>query len=92
MSMEWMAWTLPTAAFFIVIAAMLAGMAVWQVVSPSVPRKGILPISTTRGDRFFLGLLGSGYIHLGWIGFTPWSIWIALGISAVFMVLMMRYG
>ena len=92
MSMEWMAWTLPTAVFFIVIGAMLAGMTVWQFVSPSVLRKGLLPISTTRGDRLFIGLLGSGYIHLGWIASTDWSIWIALGISVIFLTLMMRYG
>lgn len=92
MSMEWMAWTLPTALFFTVILIMLVGMTVWQFVSPSVLRKGLLPISTTRGDRLFIGLLGSGYIHLGWIAFTDWSIWIALGISDIFLTLMMRYG
>ncbi|MFV1956439.1 MAG: DUF2160 domain-containing protein [bacterium] len=90
--MEWMAWTLPTAMFFIVIGIMLAGMTVWQFVSPSVTRKGFLPIATTRGDRFFIGLLGAGYIHLGWIGFTDWNLWIALGVSAVFLALMMRFG
>ena len=92
MNMEWMAWTLPTAVFFIVIAAILAGMAVWQIVSPSVLRKGLLPISTHRGDRLFIGLLGSGYIHLGWLAVTDMSIWIALGISVIFLTLMMRYG
>jgi len=92
MKLEWMAWTLPTAMFFIVIGIMLAGMTVWQFVSPSVTRKGFLPIATTRGDRFFIGLLGSGYIHLGWIGFTDWNLWIALGISGVFLALMMRFG
>jgi predicted small integral membrane protein len=92
MNMEWMAWTLPTAVFFIVIAAMLAGMTVWQIVSPSVLRKGFLPISTNRGDRLFIGLLGSGYIHLVWMAVTGWSIWGALGISVIFLIFMMRYG
>ncbi len=32
--------------------------------------KGFLPISTTRGDRFFIGLLSAAYIHLVVVGFT----------------------
>ena len=68
MELEWMAWTLPTALFFIGIAIILAAMTLWQVASPTVERRGLLPMVTTRGDRLFIGLLGSAYIHLGWIG------------------------
>ncbi len=68
MELEWMAWTLPTALFFIGIAIILAAMTVWQVASPSDERRGLLPMVTTPGDRLFIGLLGSAYIHLGWIG------------------------
>ncbi len=68
MNLEWMAWTLPTAIFFITIVTMLTGMTIWQLISPSIERRGVLPITTTRGDRFFIGLLGSAYIHLAWIG------------------------
>ncbi|MCD7082070.1 DUF2160 domain-containing protein, partial [Pseudomonas sp. MAFF 311095] len=49
--MEWMAWTTPTALFFGGIALILAGMTTWELRSPSIPRRGLLPISTTRGDR-----------------------------------------
>ena len=92
MSMEWMAWTLPTAVFFIVIALMLVGMTIWQIVEPTIERRGLLPLTTTRGDRFFLGLLGSAYIHLIWLGATDLPLWHATAISAIYMVLMMRYG
>ena len=34
MNLEWMAWTLPTAVFFIGIFLMLVGMAIWEVASP----------------------------------------------------------
>ncbi len=90
--LEWMAWTLPTATFFAAIALLLAGMTVWEVYAPSVARRGFLPISTTRGDRLFIGLLGSAYIHLAWIGLTEQSLWIALGLSVIWMLLVMRYG
>ncbi|GED21945.1 DUF2160 domain-containing protein [Halomonas halmophila] len=90
--MEWMVWTTPTAVFFAVIAALLACMTTWEVVSPTVERKGFLPISTTRGDRFFIGLLSAAYIHLIVIGFTPLSIWMALGASVVWCLILMRWG
>lgn len=90
--MEWMVWTLPTAIFFCAIGAMLVGMTIWQVVSPTVERKGFLPISTTRGDRLFVGLLTSAYIHLGVIGFTDISIWFALAFCIAWVVVLMRWG
>jgi hypothetical protein len=36
---------------------------------PETPRIGILRIETTRGDRLFITLLGSAFIHLGWLFF-----------------------
>jgi predicted small integral membrane protein len=92
MSLEWMYWTKPTAVFFIVIFLMLAGMGIWQVVSPTVERRGFLPIATTRGDRLFIGLLGMAYIHLAWIGLTDGSLWVAFFISLIWIVIEMRWG
>lgn len=90
--MSWMVWTMPTAIFFSSIAAMLAGMTIWEILSPSIERKGFLPIATTRGDRLFIGLLSAAFIHLGVIGFTSLSIWIALAVSAVWLLVLMRWG
>ncbi len=91
-SLAWMAWTGPTAIFFAAIALILLGMTVWQILSPSVERRGLLPMPTTRGDRLFIGLLGSAFIHLGWMAATGLPLWWALGISLVFVVAMMRWG
>ncbi|HEU0199140.1 MAG TPA: DUF2160 domain-containing protein [Burkholderiaceae bacterium] len=92
MSFEWMAWTLPTAIFFIVIALMLTAMTAWQVVAPSPERRGFLPLPTTPGDRLFIGLLGSAYLHLAWIGLTEASIWIIFVLSLVWLVAVLRWG
>ncbi|BDQ35717.1 membrane protein [Pseudodesulfovibrio nedwellii] len=92
MNLEWMAWTPVTAGFFCVIALMLIGMTIWEVVSPCVARRGVLPLTTTRGDRLFIGLLGSAYIHLSWIGLTDFSVWIATVISVCFLIVVMRWG
>ena len=92
MDLEWMAWTAPTATFFAVIALILVGMTVWQIASPSIERRGLLPINTTRGDRLFIGLLSAAYIHLAWLGLTDWNLWWALGISVILLLLLMRWG
>ena len=92
MTLEWMAWTVPTAAFFTTIALILVAMTVWQIVAPSPERRGFLPIATTPGDRLFIGLLGSAYIHLAWIGLAPWPLWWALGVSIVYAAAVMRWG
>ena len=90
--MSWMAWTTFTAVFFSGIGAMLALMSAWELRRPCVPRKGFLPIVTTRGDRLFIGLLGSAYWHLLLIGLTDWGIWIATVLSVVWLFAVMRCG
>ncbi|WP_071871304.1 DUF2160 domain-containing protein [Atopomonas hussainii] len=90
--MEWMAWTLPTAAFFSSIAVLLVVMTVWEIRSPCVERKGFLPISTTRGDRLFIGLLGSAYLHLMVLGLTSWPLWIASVLALLWLALVLRWG
>ncbi|MGQ4880445.1 DUF2160 domain-containing protein [Billgrantia sp. LNSP4103-1] len=90
--MDWMVWTLPTAIFFSVIAAILLGMTAWELASPTVERRGFLPIATTRGDRLFIGLLSAAYIHLAVVGFTELSIWFALGASVLWLLVLMRWG
>ncbi len=92
MDFEWMAWTMPTAVFFITIAAMLAGMAIWEVVSPTIERRGLLPIATTRGDRLFIGLLGSGYLAIAWMGLTEWNLYLSIPVYIGFIALVIRYG
>lgn len=90
--MEWMAWTPLTAGFFITIVLILISMTIWEIKSPNVARRGFLPIVTTRGDRLFIGLLGSAYIHLMWLGFTDLKLWIATVISVCFLGTLMRWG
>ena len=69
MSFAWMAWTWQTALFFAGVFTAIGAMAVWETVSPGGgPRRGLLRIWTTRGDRLFISLLGAAFIHLGWLG------------------------
>jgi len=76
--MAWMAWTIPTAIFFAVIATLLITFSILGVKYPETPRTGILGIETTRGDRLFITLLGSAFINLAWLGLElgpqPWAL------------------
>jgi predicted small integral membrane protein len=63
----WMAWTFPVALFFLVIGALLTVMTLLAIRYPETPRRGILRIETTRGDRLFVTLLGAAFINLAWL-------------------------
>ncbi len=89
--LSWMAWTWQSAAFFIFIAVLIASMAVWEYLSPGgAPRRGILGLDTTRGDRLFVSLLGSGYIHLAWLGLTTQPLWWASILCIVYAIFVFR--
>lgn len=100
---EWMAWTLPVAVFFISIALMLVGMTVWEIYSPTVERRGFLPMRTTRGDRLFVGLLAAAYTNLIFVGLSAklveWlhlatepSVWFSFVLSMALLALIMGKG
>ncbi len=89
--MEWMAWTLPTAIFFLSIGAMLIGMGLLHVKYPSTPRVGVLGIETMRGDRLFISLLGSAFINLAWIGLLDAPQYGALIVCALFAIFVFRW-
>jgi predicted small integral membrane protein len=105
-NIAWMAWTLPTAIFFALLALTLATMTWLAVASPEAERVGALRIPTTRGDRLFVSLILAAVIHLLWIGlvgtdtiatlpvgeegFDLSSLWLATVISLVTAVIIFR--
>ena len=90
--MSWMAWTLPTALFFITIVMALVVMTLLELRYPTLQRQGFLPLSTTRGDRFFISLLSAAFIHLLFLGLLPGAVLWASAVSAAWAVLVLRWG
>lgn len=91
--MQWMLWTLPTFIFFAVIAVMLIGMTLWQILVPTYERRGwIIPMRTTRGDRLFIGLLASAYLCALWITLIPLTTWALLAIVVALIAILLRWG
>ena len=91
MDLSWMAWTWQTATFFAFIALALAGMSLWEWLSPGgAPRRGILAITTTRGDRLFISLLLAAYIHLIWLAATSAPLWGATIVAVIAAVVVFR--
>jgi predicted small integral membrane protein len=105
-NIAWMAWTLPTAIFFVLLAATLGVMTWLAIAYPEAERVGVLRIPTTRGDRLFISLVLAAVIHLLWIGlvgidsiatlpigedgFEISSLWLATAISLGLAVLIFR--
>jgi predicted small integral membrane protein len=105
-NIAWMAWTLPTAIFFVLLAATLAVMTWLAIAYPEAERVGVLRIPTTRGDRLFVSLIMAAVIHLLWIGLVGTdtivtlpigeegielsSLWLATVISLVSAVAIFR--
>ncbi|MBR0932562.1 DUF2160 domain-containing protein [Bradyrhizobium jicamae] len=104
-SIAWMAWTLPTAIFFVLLACTLGVMTWLAAAYPEAERIGVLSIPTTRGDRLFISLVLAAVIHLVWIGvvgtgpiatlpigegFEITSLWLATLISLVSAVVIFR--
>lgn len=92
MGLTWMAWTWPTATFFVFIAICIASMSVWEYFSPGGgPRHGILGLDTTRGDRLFISLLGSAFIMLAWLGLIGMPLWPAIGVAVIYAIAVYRW-
>jgi predicted small integral membrane protein len=105
-NIAWMAWTLPTAIFFALLALTLTVMTWLAVAYPEAERVGAFRIPTTRGDRLFVSLILAAVIHLLWIGlvgtgtiatlpvgeegFELSSLWLATAISLVNAVIIFR--
>ena len=104
-NIAWMAWTPPTAIFFVLLAMTLGTMTWLAAAYPEAERVGILRIPTTRGDRLFISLIAAAVIHLLWIGFVGTnpiatlpmgegvevsSLWLASVISLVSAVAIFR--
>ena len=93
MDLSWMAWTWQTAVFFAFIGLALAGMSVWEWRSPGgAPRRGILAIRTTRGDRLFISLLSAAFINLIWLAFAGTPLWGAAVLSLAVAGIVFRWA
>ncbi|WBU60007.1 DUF2160 domain-containing protein [Paracoccus albus] len=89
--MAWMAWTWPTAAFFVIIALLLVTFTILAIRYPETPRVGVLGIETTRGDRLFITLLGSAFINLAWLGLVGVAQPAALLVCLIFAAAVFRW-
>jgi predicted small integral membrane protein len=88
----WMAWTWETAGFFAFIVLALIALTLLAIYRPELPRKGLLGFPTTRGDRFFVTLLGSAFIFVFWMRLGGGELWYPLAISVAYGIAMFRFA
>src|SRR3979409_1054791 len=104
-NIAWMAWTLPTAIFFVLLSMTLAVMTWLAVAYPERERVGSLRIPKTRRHPLFNSFIMTAVIHLLWIGLVGTdtiatlpigegielsSLWLATVISLVSAVAIFR--
>jgi predicted small integral membrane protein len=88
----WMAWTPATLAFFVALFAAMGLLTLLEIRRPGGDeRRGILGLTTTRGDRLFISLLGSAYILLIWLALVGSPLWGALAVCVVFALCVFRW-
>jgi predicted small integral membrane protein len=87
----WMAWTWQTGVFFAVMASLLLIMTILAFLRPETEQVGVLRIATTRGDRLFISLLGTAFIHLAWLGLIGPDLWPATGLSLLYAAGVFRF-
>ena len=90
--LAWMAWTWPVALFFGLIASALVILTLLAIYRPEIPKKGILQFPTTRGDRFFVSMIGSAFVFILWMRFDGGALWYPLAIAVLFAVAMFRFA
>ncbi len=89
-AVAWMAWTWPTAAFFGFIALALVLLTLLAIYRPEQPRRGILGFPTTRGDRFFVSLLGTAFILIAYMRFGGADLRYPFAAALLFAAAMFR--
>lgn len=78
----WMAWTPATLAVFVGIFAAMGVLTILEIRRPGGDeRNGVLGLTTTRGDRLFISLLGTSYIFMAWLGLIGMPLWWPLALS-----------
>ncbi len=87
-----MAWTLPTALFFLAVAGALLTLTLLELHVPTQRRRGLLPLATTRGDRFFISLLAAAFVHVAWLAVTDLPVLWATAMSGLLAAGLMRWG
>lgn len=90
MPLDWMAWTWETAGFFAALALALVVLTLLAAYRPENPRRGILGFPTTRGDRFFVSLLGTAYIFIIFMRTGGETLWYPFAAAILFAVAMFR--
>ncbi len=90
MNLAWMAWTWQTGIFFAAIATGLIVLTVLAIYRPEKPARGILGFPTTRGDRFFVSLIGSAFIFILYMRFGGDFLWYPFAAAIIFAVAMFR--
>ncbi len=82
---RWVQWNWAGTVFISFLILSITGLTVWDAIVPGTRKKGFLPIPTTRGDRFFIGVICSIGLTLIWLALMGnQALWLAFALLVVF--------
>lgn len=88
-----MHWTMPSAIGFAALFVLLIVLTLLDLRWPSHPRKGLLPMPTTRGDRVFLAIALFLSLVFLWLKLAPdVSAWWPVSLAALVAPPLLRWG
>jgi predicted small integral membrane protein len=90
---DWMRWSWQSAIFFGSIISAIVGLTVWDIFSPGVRTRRLLPMPTTRGDRLFLGIILTIGLFLVWLAIAGnQALWGAAVLALAANAVLARWG
>jgi predicted small integral membrane protein len=88
-----MHWTWKSGLAFVLLAALLSGLAILDRYQPGYARKGFLPIVTTRGDRVFMSLACFLAVVFAWLKYLPeTTAWWVFPIAGAVAFILMKWA
>lgn len=90
---RWMQWNWAGTLFFSFLFLSISGLTIWDVFAPGNRRRGFLPMPTTRGDRLFIGIMGSIGLSLLWLAIIGnQALWLVLIVVVLFNIVLALRG
>ena len=90
--LNWMYWSVQSVIGVLILVGILVVLNIINIKYPAYSRKGFLPISTTRGDRFFIILLFTIICWFLWLKFTDIPIFISYAVVIPIDFIIMKWA
>jgi|LDZT01.1.fsa_nt_gi predicted small integral membrane protein len=90
--LSWMHWTNQSLIIILVLVGLITMINIINLKYPNHIRKGVLPITTTRGERFFIALLCTIFFWFLWFKYLDIPIYFSYIFVIPFDFIIMKWA